>query len=476
MNDRPPNGRVHGVYRLAGRRGQKESPKRRAARPYATELVCLAPLRGSCDCADFLRGSLGLCKHLLVVLGEVLNSPRRVATARAELGESRDTKRPVLRWNPVRAWRGEGDRLLGLTLEAGSASLPQARRARTARATDGDAKAWFRGGSPLPSIDGDLARRQEFLAAIDRAIKTGQSRGGAGCTSARERGARAGPAKAERPRGRASATRAGEIDQTQTLPLPTRGGRAVPQDSASALRRRHGTRQDDPGRGRVPRALPSRAPSGGAFCSYRRASRASGSESGRRPATCRSSRSTGARKSARGSTGTHSSGFLVMNYEQLLRDLRAVHRFAPEIVVLDEAQRIKNWATKSSVYVKTLSPEWRLVLTGTPMENRLEELASILDWVDDVALDAQVAARPVAHDVRGRRRARTRRARATSTRCATRLAPCTLRRVRQGGARAAAPAHRHARAGRDDRAAASRARRAHPADRAARPAAHTVGR
>jgi SNF2 family DNA or RNA helicase len=38
------------------------------------------------------------------------------------------------------------------------------------------------------------------------------------------------------------------------------------------------------------------------------------------------------------------------------------------------------------VYVKSLRPDFRLVLTGTPMENRLEELASILDWVDDLAL------------------------------------------------------------------------------------------
>jgi SNF2 family DNA or RNA helicase len=36
--------------------------------------------------------------------------------------------------------------------------------------------------------------------------------------------------------------------------------------------------------------------------------------------------------------------------------------------------------------VKALTPRYRLVLTGTPMENRLEELASVLDWVDDVAL------------------------------------------------------------------------------------------
>jgi SNF2 family DNA or RNA helicase len=80
------------------------------------------------------------------------------------------------------------------------------------------------------------------------------------------------------------------------------------------------------------------------------------------------------------------SGFLIIHYEQLLRDLELVQRFAPELVVLDEAQRIKNWTTKSHAYVTSLQPEWRLVLTGTPLENRLEELASLLDWVDDTAL------------------------------------------------------------------------------------------
>jgi SNF2 family DNA or RNA helicase len=82
----------------------------------------------------------------------------------------------------------------------------------------------------------------------------------------------------------------------------------------------------------------------------------------------------------------HKKGFLIINYEQLLRDAEQIQRLAPQMVVLDEAQRIKNYASKSAVYVKALAPEFRLVLTGTPMENRLEELASILDWVDDVAL------------------------------------------------------------------------------------------
>jgi SNF2 family DNA or RNA helicase len=82
-----------------------------------------------------------------------------------------------------------------------------------------------------------------------------------------------------------------------------------------------------------------------------------------------------------------SNGFLVANYEQILRDLDVVLAWDPEIVVLDEAQRIKNWATKTAAVVKRLRPRYRLVLTGTPMENRLEELASIMDWVDDHALE-----------------------------------------------------------------------------------------
>src|SRR5712691_10403439 len=80
-------------------------------------------------------------------------------------------------------------------------------------------------------------------------------------------------------------------------------------------------------------------------------------------------------------------GFLVVNYEQLLRDLGIVRDWNPDLVVLDEAQRIKNWATKTALTVKQLDPPFRLVLTGTPMENRIDELASIVEWVDDLALE-----------------------------------------------------------------------------------------
>jgi len=93
-------------------------------------------------------------------------------------------------------------------------------------------------------------------------------------------------------------------------------------------------------------------------------------------------------------------GFLLANYEQLIRDLDIVREWRPDIVVLDEAQRIKNWATRTALTVKRLDPKYRLVLTGTPMENRLDELASIVEWVDDLALEPKWPRR-VAHHARG---------------------------------------------------------------------------
>ena len=82
------------------------------------------------------------------------------------------------------------------------------------------------------------------------------------------------------------------------------------------------------------------------------------------------------------------SGLFIINYEQLIRDLELIRRWAPDLVVLDEAQRIKNWATKTALSVKGLSPPYRLVLTGTAdAENRIEELASVVEWVDDMALE-----------------------------------------------------------------------------------------
>ena len=75
--------------------------------------------------------------------------------------------------------------------------------------------------------------------------------------------------------------------------------------------------------------------------------------------------------------------FTLCNYEQIVADTLDINaRLKPDIVVLDEAQRIKNWTTKTAQAVKRLSSRYAFVLTGTPIENRIDELYSIVDFLD----------------------------------------------------------------------------------------------
>jgi superfamily II DNA or RNA helicase len=72
----------------------------------------------------------------------------------------------------------------------------------------------------------------------------------------------------------------------------------------------------------------------------------------------------------------------ITNYETLERDADLIAAWAPELVIADEAQRIKNWNTIAARALKRISSPYAIVLTGTPLENRLEELISIIQFVD----------------------------------------------------------------------------------------------
>ena len=74
--------------------------------------------------------------------------------------------------------------------------------------------------------------------------------------------------------------------------------------------------------------------------------------------------------------------FKLTNYDVVHRDLPAIRRWQPDLIILDEAQRIKNWKTRTAQSVKQLESRFAFVLTGTPLENRLEELHSIIEFVD----------------------------------------------------------------------------------------------
>lgn len=74
--------------------------------------------------------------------------------------------------------------------------------------------------------------------------------------------------------------------------------------------------------------------------------------------------------------------FKITNYEAVLRDILAIRRFNPDLVILDEAQRIKNFETKTSDAVKSIPHKQSIVITGTPLENKLEDLYSIVQFAD----------------------------------------------------------------------------------------------
>jgi hypothetical protein len=75
--------------------------------------------------------------------------------------------------------------------------------------------------------------------------------------------------------------------------------------------------------------------------------------------------------------------FTICNYEQVLRDILAIEQIKWDLIILDEGQRIKNWEAKTSRIIKGLKSRFALVLSGTPLENRLDELFSVVEFIDD---------------------------------------------------------------------------------------------
>jgi superfamily II DNA or RNA helicase len=74
--------------------------------------------------------------------------------------------------------------------------------------------------------------------------------------------------------------------------------------------------------------------------------------------------------------------FTLSSYELVLKDIRYMHELEPDLIILDEAQRIRNWTTATARTIKQLKSRYAFVLTGTPLENKLEELFSVVEFVD----------------------------------------------------------------------------------------------
>ena len=72
---------------------------------------------------------------------------------------------------------------------------------------------------------------------------------------------------------------------------------------------------------------------------------------------------------------------LVTTYPLIVRDVAVYQRMKLAMVVLDEAQHIKNSGSQAAQAVRLLKTDFRLALSGTPLENHLGELKSLFDFV-----------------------------------------------------------------------------------------------
>ncbi|OOL30776.1 helicase, partial [Rhodococcus rhodochrous] len=76
------------------------------------------------------------------------------------------------------------------------------------------------------------------------------------------------------------------------------------------------------------------------------------------------------------------SDLVITTYALVARDVAPLRSLRWGRVVLDEAQHVKNAATAQSRATRAIPARHRVALTGTPVENRLEELRSILDFAN----------------------------------------------------------------------------------------------
>ena len=120
---------------------------------------------------------------------------------------------------------------------------------------------------------------------------------------------------------------------------------------------------------------------------------------------------------------------VVTNYSILRRDLEALSKFDFRAIILDEAQFIKNPSAQVTKSVKELKADHKLALTGTPIENRMLDLWSIVDFVQPNYLGNQDHFSQV-YDLRGAEKDES-AARIARRKLSAKLRPLLLRRVKK---------------------------------------------
>lgn len=78
--------------------------------------------------------------------------------------------------------------------------------------------------------------------------------------------------------------------------------------------------------------------------------------------------------------------YKIVSYNSICNDIKILKSLHTDFLIMDEVQRLKNWNTQISRNARHIESEYAVILSGTPLENKLEELYSIMQFVDQFCL------------------------------------------------------------------------------------------
>lgn len=78
--------------------------------------------------------------------------------------------------------------------------------------------------------------------------------------------------------------------------------------------------------------------------------------------------------------------YKIVSYQSAKNDIKILKTLSADLLIMDEAQRLKNWNTQIAQAAKRIESQYTVVLSGTPLENKIEELYSIAQYVDQYCL------------------------------------------------------------------------------------------
>jgi hypothetical protein len=453
----PAGGSLLGLYRTGG-----------AEARHRTLLAGIDPLRGSCDCRDFVENGLGLCEHLLGLAGAIAGRE----DARRRRGVALALGGPRLAWSPLHPLLGPGDwldrlTLVGPSLDPGAKSprrIPRALAEATRRFDDPAAGALRR----LRQTYADdphrrLALSRELLEAA-RASDRGRAR-------ARFPADPAVPALLQReierlePRTARSWCRPEVRAALATLRRPLAGRHHGDLDAL--LQRGRALYAAPAGYQRVTVAVALAHVLCFSGC-VRRAAVVVPPELKRDWLAWWRQLSGIPAAAVEGSPAQRAAlyadwhrGALLVDFEQISHDAAPIEANRPELVIADEGRHLRDWTDRGAAAALRVCAPYRLLLAAPPLAPRLRRLGAMIGWIDELALAPGWRLIPLHGEPHDERRGEVAAVHQLET-LADRLEPCVVQRTDTPPPELARDARPRARTPSVDRDRTARGKREHP--------------